>query len=269
MLTRPKLGVATWIFGKRPLSQTLADIAALDKVDGVELSVDIEQESPAQVKSLLEQHDLAVFGLTPENVDLANPDANIRAEAIAYYERLIAYSAELAAPRMVIRPFLGRSQPLTTREDELGWLKTAVTYLAQLAADQRLQLSLEIVNRYESCLINTGADAESFLTNIGQDNVGVAVSSFHMNIEEQDAAGVIRQLGDKVHLLHMADSNRHGIGQGHLKLGLHLWAIQDLPHEVPIILDFLPAYVNSYDVIHNDTTLSQLKDDLQASTNWF
>ena len=44
MLTRPKLGIATWIFGKRPLSQTLADIAELDKVDGVELAVDIEQE---------------------------------------------------------------------------------------------------------------------------------------------------------------------------------------------------------------------------------
>jgi sugar phosphate isomerase/epimerase len=43
MLTRPKLGIATWIFGKRPLSQTLADIAKLDKVDGVELAVDIDR----------------------------------------------------------------------------------------------------------------------------------------------------------------------------------------------------------------------------------
>jgi D-psicose/D-tagatose/L-ribulose 3-epimerase len=227
------------------------------------------EHSPAQVKSLLEQHDLALFGLTPDNVDLANPDAEIRAEAIAYYERLIAFAADCGAPRVVIRPFLGRSQPLTTRQEEMEGLKTAVSQLAQLTAAHDLQLSLEIVNRYESCLINTGAEAEAFLADIGQQTLGVVVSSFHMNIEEQDAAGVIRQFGEKVQLLHMADSNRRGIGHGHLKLGLHLWAIQDLPHEVPIILDFLPTHVNPHDVIHNDTTLSQLKDDLQAATNWF
>ncbi|KAA3658690.1 MAG: sugar phosphate isomerase/epimerase [Chloroflexi bacterium] len=269
MLSRPKLGIATWIFGKRPLSETLAEIATMDKVDGVELWVDIDHDSPAQVKSLLEQHQLALFGLTPDNVDLANPDENIRASAIDYYKRLIVFAAELDAPRVLIRPFLGRERPLMSREEEIGGLKTAVSQLAKFAASYSLQLGFEVVNRYESHLINTGREAELFLQDIALDNLGVVLSTFHMNIEEQDAAGVIRQLGEKVQLLHMADSNRRGIGQGHLKLGLHLWAIQDLPHEIPIILDFLPVHTNPIHLQHTETTLAQLKESLSNAANWF
>ena len=87
MLSRPKVGVATWVFGKRPLADTLAFLGALEKLDGVELAVDVLSESAAAVQELLRQHELTLFSLVPENVDLAHPEERVRSEAMAYYRR--------------------------------------------------------------------------------------------------------------------------------------------------------------------------------------
>ncbi|MCA9925081.1 MAG: sugar phosphate isomerase/epimerase [Anaerolineales bacterium] len=269
MLSRPKVGVATWVFGKRPLADTLAFLGALEKLDGVELAVDVLSESAAAVQELLRQHELTLFSLVPENVDLAHPEERVRSEAMTYYRRLIDFAATVGAPRVVIRPFLGRERPLTTWADEMGWLETAVRELAAYASAHPLQLVYQVVNRYESCFINTGEAALAFLDQIEASNVYVALSSFHMNIEEQDAAGAMRKVGEKLSLLHMSDSNRRAIGQGHLKLGLHLWALQDLPHEVPIILDILPPQSN-YLLPNLDSSMhKRLEKDLIESTNWF
>ena len=49
-----------------------------------------------------------------------------------------------------------------------------------------VRLAIEIVNRYESNLINTVADAVTFLNRVGSDNLKLHLDTFHMNIEEPD-----------------------------------------------------------------------------------
>jgi sugar phosphate isomerase/epimerase len=77
-------------------------------------------------------------------------------------------------------------------------------------------LVIEVLNRYESHLLNTGAEAMTFIRDTGMDNVGVLLDAYHMNIEEADSASAISEAGESLWLYHAADSNRQGIGRGHI-----------------------------------------------------
>ena len=57
--------------------------------------------------------------------------------------------------------------------------------VAQLARKHQVEIGLEPVNRYESCLVNTCAQALKLKEMIGEDNVKIHLDTYHMNIEEK------------------------------------------------------------------------------------
>jgi sugar phosphate isomerase/epimerase len=82
---RRALGVCTWTFGPCPLAEIAATVSRLG-FNGVELLGDLNALQPGQVGSVLAEHNLDVFSLTPANdigslpVDPSHPDAAIRRE---------------------------------------------------------------------------------------------------------------------------------------------------------------------------------------------
>lgn len=268
MLSRPPLGVCTWIFGDLPLVQ-IAGIVARHDYDGVALQVDLEEITAVTAKQILADHDLSLFSLAPPEVDVANPDTDVRQKAIDTYLNLLDFAAEFGQPLVVVRGLKGRTRPITSREEEMVLLVTAVQQLADEARKRDLRLVFELLNRYESHLVNSGVEAAAFLENVDRDNVGLLLNAFHMNIEEQDAAATIRQLADKMWLYHMADSNRQGIGRGHTKLGNHLWGLEDIGYQGPLIMEFLVPGADPITPILDDETLQILETYLQESRSWF
>jgi D-psicose/D-tagatose/L-ribulose 3-epimerase len=91
-----KYGVCNWIFGDEPLAETAARLAGFG-YDGLELKGDLGLYDPAEVKVILDDHGLAVLSLIPEDVDLPHPDAEVQAEAVDYYLRLLGFAAEAGA----------------------------------------------------------------------------------------------------------------------------------------------------------------------------
>lgn len=268
MLSRPRLGVCTWIFGDLPLAQ-IAGIVAQYDYDGVALQADLRQTTAVITKQILADHNLDLFSLTPPEVDLANPDTAVRHKAIDTYLRLLDFAAEIGQPLVAVRGKKGRTRPITKREEEMALLVTAVQQLADEARQRDLKLVFELLNRYESHLVNSGAAAATFLEKVARDNVGLLLNAFHMNIEEQDAATTIRQLTDKMWLYHMADSNRQGIGRGHTKLGNHLWGLEDIGYQGPLIMEFLVPGADPIAPILDDAALQILETYLQESRRWF
>ena len=64
--------------------------------------------------------------------------------------------------------------------------------LAREARKSNIDIGLEAVNRYETNLLNTGAQILRFIDEVGEPNVYVHLDTFHMNIEEADCVGVIK-----------------------------------------------------------------------------
>jgi D-psicose/D-tagatose/L-ribulose 3-epimerase len=268
MLLKPMLGVCTWTFGDLPLADVALRLADL-QFSGVELLGDLSRYSAAEAAAVLQAHGLQIFSLTPDNVDLAHPDTAVRQQAVDYYFQLLDFAAELGGPLISVHGFVGRVSPLSTMDEEMGLLETAVDQVAQRAQKHNLRLVFEVLNRYESCFINTAAEALVFVERLAMKNVGVLLDAYHMNIEEQDAAGAIRHVGDRLWLYHVADSNRQAIGRGHTRFGDHLSALADIGYQGPIIFECTAPGPNPFTPIKNEHSLSWLETYLRESRDWF
>lgn len=266
ILSRPKLGVALWTLGKMALADS-AKLVAEMKYDGVVLPF-AQVESPATAAEILQANQLTCFALTPNAVDLAHPDTAVSQTAIAHVEEVIETAVTLQTPLVTIRNQPGRFRPIHTGKEEQALFETAVTHLAIFAAERNVQLAVDVVNRYESFLCRNTAVTLQMLTHLDQPNLGLTLSAFHMNLEEQDAAATIQAAGDKLALFYMADSNRQAIGQGHLKLGMHLWALESLP-QVPVILECLPKGGDPFGEEVGGNGRNQIISYLQESRTWF
>jgi sugar phosphate isomerase/epimerase len=209
-----RYGVCNWIFGDEDLATTGTTLAEAG-FDGVELKGDLNLYQPAEVNAVLGDQGLAVLSLTPENVDLAHPDASVRAEALDYYLRLLDFAAAVGAAVVSCHGAVGRVRALANHEEEYSHLLAGVRRVAARAADLKLRLAMEVLNRYESHLLNTAAQALEFVAQVGAPNVGILLDAYHMNIEEADPATAILDVGEHLALFHAADSNRQAVGRGH------------------------------------------------------
>jgi sugar phosphate isomerase/epimerase len=66
------------------------------------------------------------------------------------------------------------------------------------------------------------------------------LDTFHMNIEEPDPLAAIAAAGERVFHFHVADSNRHPPGGGHLDFGRLLSGLAATGYDAWVSGEFLP-----------------------------
>ena len=231
-----KYGVCNWIFGDEPLAETAARLAGFG-YDGLELKGDLELYDPAEVKAILDDHGLAVLSLTPEDVDLPHPDAEVRAKAVDYYLRLLDFAVALEVPLVGCHGAVGRIRPVTTYEQEYVNYVVGVQRIAARARELGLRLAIEVLNRYESHLLNTSEEAVRFVEEVAARNVGLLLDAYHMNIEEADLYAAILAAGEHLALFHAADSNRQAVGRGHTDFMGVMLALKNIGYNGSIIVE--------------------------------
>ena len=235
-MTNFELGVCTWTFGDQPLATTAQQLAALG-FDGVELLGDLDLYSTAQAQTILSDHGLQVFSLTPANVDISHPDAGIRQAAVEYFFRLLDFAAELGNPLVSCHGVVGRIAPIVSQATEDELLIDSVRQITQQAQTRNLQVVFEVLNRYETHQIHTGKQALALVEAVGASNLGVLLDAYHMNIEEANPSQAIRDVGDQLWLYHTADSNRQALGRGHTDIATQVAALGEIGYQNPIILE--------------------------------
>ena len=87
---------------------------------------------------------------------------------------------------------------------------------AEWADRQGVRMGIEPINRFETYFINRGDQALALADAVGAPHLGVVLDAFHINIEEADPLGAIRQAGPRLVDFHVADNNRKPPGEGAL-----------------------------------------------------
>jgi sugar phosphate isomerase/epimerase len=235
--------VSAWIYGDAPLDATLARIAAAG-YDAVELPGEPDQWPPADVRRLLARHRLAPVALTASCAfpatrrDLAHPDPAIRADAVAYVAACLRFAAEIGAPLVqMLASGETRLAPLATREAEWAWSVEAMRRAAGEAERLGVRIAVEPLNRYEAYLVTTVEAGLAYVGAVGSPAVGLTLDLFHANIEEPDLAGSIRAAGPALWHLQVADTNREGLGRGHLDLGPVARALGDVGYGGAVVVE--------------------------------
>jgi D-psicose/D-tagatose/L-ribulose 3-epimerase len=122
---------------------------------------------------------------------------------------------------------------------------TVLRDLAKSAATHGVTLGLEAVNRYETNLVNTVADALRLVDAIGEDNVTVHLDAYHANIEEGDIARPVRQAGDRLGYVHVGESHRGYLGSGTIDWPSFFRALMDSAYTGPITFESFSSAVVS------------------------
>jgi len=246
-----RYGVCNWIFGDEDLSTTATFLAEAG-FDGVELKGNLSLYQSAEVKAVLADHGLAVLALTPEDVDLAHPDVKVRTEAEEYYLRLLDFAEAVGAPVVSCHGAVGRVRALADYEKEYRYFLAAVQRIATRAAQLNLRLAMEVLNRYESHLLNTASQTIKFVTALRTPNVGILLDAYHMNIEEADPGAAILGAGELLFLFHAADSNRQAVGRGHTNFMALMRTLQRISYTGDIIIECTAAGPDPFTPVKGD-----------------
>jgi D-psicose/D-tagatose/L-ribulose 3-epimerase len=148
----------------------------------------------------------------------------------------------------------------------------AIRSLASRASSLGIRLSLEVVNRYESNLINTGRQALEFLKEVDRPDVSVHLDTYHMNIEESDLFQPVLDVGDRLGYLHIGESHRGYLGTGSVDFGSAFRALDRIHYDGPIAFESFssavvsPTLSNTLGIWRN---LWSDGDDLAAHANRF
>ena len=117
--------------------------------------------------------------------------------------------------------------------------------LARRAAENGVTLGLEVVNRYETNMLNTAAEALAFLAEIDEPAIGVHLDTYHMNIEEDDMALALRSCGDKLVYVHVGESHRGYLGSGSVDWSNFFKALAELRYGGTITFESFSSAVVS------------------------
>ena len=235
------------------------------RYDGMELMGDLSAYTPAEVRDACERTGLLVLSLTPENEDLAHPDAAVRQKALDYYRRLIDFAHEIGCPLVSCHGAVGRVRALATQEQEYGWLRDGVAALAEPAQAAGIKIAMEVLNRYESHLLNTATQAIEFAQEVNHPTIGILLDAYHMNIEEANPAKAVESAGDRLFIFHAADSNRAGIGRGHTDFAALAAALKRIGFAGDVIVECTAPGTDPFTPVKGDGWQAHLSTYLAES----
>ncbi|GAA3877461.1 sugar phosphate isomerase/epimerase [Leifsonia kafniensis] len=224
---------------------------------------------------LLADHDLgatASLGLS-ESTDLTSPDTQV----VDAGERMLTECLDIVGAMggtrlcgVIYSAMKKYMEPPTTAGRASS--AAAINRLATRAADLGIHLSLEVVNRYETNLLNTGRAALGFLDEVDHPNVSVHLDTYHMNIEESDMFSPVLDVADRLGYVHIGESHRGYLGSGTVDFDSFFRGLARVNYDGPVVFESFSSSVVNADLSRMLGIWRNLwddSDDLAAHANRF
>jgi D-psicose/D-tagatose/L-ribulose 3-epimerase len=244
-----ELGVNTWVWTS-PLTDASAP-GLLRRIAGMGFdAVELPLESPGDLTVPVLAEVLAETGLRPYVVGAMAPgrdlvDAACVAETQDYLRACLDLAAGIGA-RTVCGPFYAatgrvwRMDP-TEREAAYDDLRTHLAPVVEHAVARGVRLGVEPLNRYETSLVNTVDQALTALGPLLGDGLGLALDTYHLNIEERSSADAVRSVGE--HLVHVqvCGSDRGAPGGDQTDWPALVAALDEVGYGGPLVIESFTA----------------------------
>lgn len=232
-----KFSMCTAVYGMNDLRDTIGRAArhgfdAVELTAALHLGVNSTQQYRREVRKWIRDAGLACSGLHyifDGSVKLATPDRKRNAECLDYLCRIIDVAADMEAETVIVgsggttRSF----EPGVDRAEGIRCMADVIRRAGEHAEKKGVYLAMEAINRYETNCLNTMQEAAEFARLVDHPNVRTMADTYHINIEESDPVESIRTYGHGLQNLHLADSNRHAPGTGHMDFKAIADALQE------------------------------------------
>lgn len=213
--------------------------------DAVEVSlIDGSDTDTALFRAELDRNGLDVYcslGL-PADKDITSADEATRRAGVLYLRQCVDAAARIGSPILGGLPHVpwlhfpteGDLRPYRERS------ANAIREVASYASDHGVTLCVEIINRFETYIFNTVAEALDYLALVDHPNLKLQLDTYHMNMEEADLAAAIISAGSHLGHFHCTDSNRRLPGGGHIQWGPIKAALDQVGYTGPLIMETFP-----------------------------
>ncbi|MCL5985618.1 MAG: sugar phosphate isomerase/epimerase [Actinobacteria bacterium] len=217
------INTVLWVW---PFSADYLDL--LEKIkeigyDAVEFAIeDRSRANVLKIKEALKKTGLGsvTCGAYGPARDLLSPSEEVQTTGINYIKDSIDLCSELGSSALVgptysigIKPgFLNKK----TKEQAFDRCVKNLKFVGDYAADKKIRVAVEPLNRYETNFINTAKEARELIDAVDKTYVGVQLDTYHMNIEEKSHKSAIETAGDKLFHLHVPENDRGATGTGNV-----------------------------------------------------
>lgn len=215
------------------------DLIEISAMDLLAINVDHTQKK-------LEQAGIGVtmsLGLDAQK-DISSTDAARVKAGEQHLGDVVAIARDLGAAHVsgiLYSAFQKYAEPATA-----GGVASSIDVMARVAeraAASGIILGMEVVNRYESNILNTAAQGVEYCRRVGAANVKVHLDVYHMHIEEADAVAAIHATGDYLGYFHTGESHRGYMGTGSIDLKSIFRALVRIGYEGPITYESFSSRV--------------------------
>ncbi len=132
---------------------------------------------------------------------------------------------------------VGRLSGKPPTADERQVVIDTLGEVALEAKKRGISLGLEVLNRYETYMYNTLADARRTIKAIGTDNLTLHADTYHMNIEEEGFRKPLVEAADVLGYVHISESHRGLVGSGTINWDEVFQGLADAHYTGPLVLE--------------------------------
>ena len=243
------IGVNTWVWTSPLTDANLPEVLRRVADMGFD-AVELPLENAGDLSSGAVADVLAETGLQPCVVGAMAPgrdlvDPACVSDTQAYLLSCIDFAADVGA-QAVCGPFYASTGRVWRMDaDERATAYAAVrTHLAPVvehALARGVRLGIEPLNRYETSLINTVDQALTALEPHLGEGLGLALDTYHLNIEERSSAAAIRSAGQ--HLVHVqvCGNDRGAPGGDQTDWSAVVGALDEVGYDGPLVIESFTA----------------------------
>ncbi|MFG6475913.1 sugar phosphate isomerase/epimerase family protein [Microbacterium sp. P06] len=205
----------------RALGEALRTLAGLGYRRAVLPPLDSGATDAAALRALFAGSGIApitIAGQSP-GADVSSEDPDEAAAGEAALRATVDLTAALGGDQMNGVPYGLFSHPTAPvsaqRRDRSA---RAVGRVADYAHERGIVMTFEVLNRYETSLVNTAAQAMEFAERSGSEHLRIHLDTFHMAVEEADLAAAIRTALPRLAYLELGQSGRGFLSGGAIDL---------------------------------------------------
>ncbi|MGN9810360.1 sugar phosphate isomerase/epimerase family protein [Micromonospora sp. BQ11] len=243
------IGANTWIWVSPLTDARLAVLAPRIREWGFDV-IELPVESPGDWDPDRAADLLAGLGLgatvcaaMSADRDLVTDDEEVVRRTGDYLRHCVRVAARVGAG-VVAGPMyapVGRTWLLDAdaRAATVRTLRDRLRPLAEEAAGAGVTLAVEPLNRFETSLLNTTEQTLEVVDGIPA--LGIALDTFHMNIEERDIPTAIRTAGDRLAHVQVCANDRGAPGNDHLDWTGIMAALRDVGYGGPLCIESFTA----------------------------
>lgn len=175
----------------------------------------------------------------PKSKDISSKDPAVREAGVKFLIDILKKMDILGSKVLIGAYFNSWPHDFIDVDKEAMWERSVneMKKVAAVADELGIDLCLEVLNRFETPLINDCDEGIKYCNDVGHKSCKLLLDTFHMNIEEDDLPAAFRKAGKLLGHVHVGESNRKVPGMGHLPWAEMGEALREIGYDGYVVME--------------------------------